>query len=156
MVVADEFPTGLNVLVVEDDADAGHTYDALLSLFGHRVRVAPDGPTALGLAADVAPDVVLIDHGLPGMDDCELAKRLRQQSSDRRPLMVAITGSGDVEDRRRSRAAGIDLHLTKPVDPESLRRLLRRFEQVISGAPVADRITSGGGSRHLPARFGIE
>jgi CheY-like chemotaxis protein len=130
----DELRTGLSVLVVEDDPDAGRSYAMLLELLGHRVRVANDGPTALRLAAESTPDVALIDIGLPHMDGCEVAKRLRGQSPDRRPLLVAITGYGQEEDRRRSDAAGIDLHLLKPVEPEKLKEFLRRFEHIIDGA----------------------
>jgi CheY-like chemotaxis protein len=129
MTLADEARTGLSVLVVEDDADAAHTYAVLLGIFGHRVRIAADGPAAVRLAAESAPDVALIDIGLPGMDGCAVAERLRGASADRRPLLVAITGYGEAEFRRRSDEAGIDLHLKKPVDPEKLLRLLRRFER---------------------------
>jgi CheY-like chemotaxis protein len=122
---------GLSILVVEDDADAARSYEILLGLFGHRPRLASDGPTALRLAAESMPDVALIDLGLPGMDGYEVAKRLSQQSTGRRPLLIAVTGYGQEGDRLRSAAVGIDLHLVKPVDPDEIMDLLRRFERVI-------------------------
>ena len=120
----EEIAGGLSVLVVEDDVDAAHSYEVLLRLFGHRVTVATDGPTAVELAATTGPDVALIDIGLPRMDGYGVAARLRAQSDGRRPLLVAVTGYGADADRRRSHEAGIDLHLTKPVDPAALESLL--------------------------------
>jgi CheY-like chemotaxis protein len=127
--------TGLHVLVIEDDADTAQSCAVLLELLGHRVQVALDGPAALRMAAEAAPDVALIDIGLPGMDGCEVARQLRQLSGDRRPLLVAVTGYAQDEDRLSTRMAGIDLHLVKPVDPEALRKLLSRFEHIL-GTPV--------------------
>lgn len=123
---------GLSVLVVEDDVDAAQSFKVLLGLFGHRVTVATDGPTAVELAATTEPDVALIDIGLPRLDGYAVAARLWAQSDGRRPLLVAITGSD--ADRRRSHEAGIHLHLTKPVDPDMLRRLLGRFARVVAHA----------------------
>jgi CheY-like chemotaxis protein len=128
----EEATAGLSVLVIEDDANVARSYEILLGLFGHRVTVAADGETAVRVAAEVAPDVALIDIGLPRLDGYRVAAQIRAQSESRRPLLVAVTGYGRDEDRMRSREAGIDLHLTKPVDPEVLRRLLRRFERVIA------------------------
>jgi CheY-like chemotaxis protein len=128
---------GLRVLVVEDDSDAAQSYAALLELSGHRVRVAVDGLTALRLVAESVPDVALIDIGLPGIDGCEVARRIRGQSRGHRPLLVAITGYGMDDERHRAIAAGIDLHLLKPVDPALLLHLLRRFERVVNAVPPA-------------------
>jgi CheY-like chemotaxis protein len=80
------------------------------------------------------PDVVLLDLALPGMDGYEVARRLRAQSRERRPLLIAVTGYGREEDRRRSVEAGIDLHLLKPVDLAQLQGLLRRVHRVIAGS----------------------
>ena len=120
---------GLRVLVVEDDADTAATLAHLFRLEGHQVRVAPDGPAALGQASADPPDVVLLDIQMPGMDGWELARRLKGQAQGRQPLTVAVTGHGREEDRRRSREAGVDLHLLKPADPQYLCHLLRRFRQ---------------------------
>jgi CheY-like chemotaxis protein len=113
-----------NILVVDDNADAAETLALLLRLRGHDVRVAPDGAAALALVIDYAPDVVLLDLGLPGMDGHEVGRRLRRQPGLDKALVVALTGSGAEEDRRRSRDAGFDHHMVKPVDLEDLERLL--------------------------------
>ena len=96
----------------------------LLELLGHHVRVVNDGGAALDVAQANVPDVVLIDIGLPGMDGYEVARRLRQQPPLQRSLLIALTGYGQPEDRKRSRAAGFDYHLVKPVDPTELEELL--------------------------------
>jgi CheY-like chemotaxis protein len=122
---------GLSVLVVEDNHDAADSYATLLSMVGHKVQKALDGQTALRAAAELLPDVALIDICLPDIDGYKIAQRLSQQDG-RRPLLVAITGYGAEEDVHRSYQAGFDLHLTKPVDPEALINLLRRFERVVA------------------------
>ena len=121
----------LHVLVVEDDADSAASLAQLLRLNGHEVRVAADGPAALQAAQESAPDVVLLDIGLPGMDGCEVARRLAERPAEKRPLFVAVTGHDGEDERRRSEEAGIDLHLVKPADPEALSRLLSRFQSII-------------------------
>jgi CheY-like chemotaxis protein len=100
----------------------------LLHLYGYDVELAADGPSALQAVLASPPDVVLLDIGLPIMNGWQVAKQIREQSSGKRPLIVAITGYGSSADRLRSQAAGIDLHLVKPVDPEELEKVLRRFE----------------------------
>jgi CheY-like chemotaxis protein len=123
----------LRILLVEDDGDSAETLAVLLRIYGHEVEVAHDGPTALRLAAAAPPDVALLDLGLPGgMDGYEVARRLREQEADKLPLLIAVTGYGQEEDRRRSAEAGIHLHLLKPVDGEALNRLLQRFQAVIA------------------------
>jgi CheY-like chemotaxis protein len=114
------------VLVVDDNTDAAESCALLLRLDGHEVRVAPDGPLALQAARDFAPDAALLDLGLPGMDGFEVARRLRALPQTGRALLVAMTGWGQEEDRRRSREAGFDHHLTKPAPPEEIQQLLRR------------------------------
>jgi CheY-like chemotaxis protein len=122
----------LRVLVVEDEPDTAETLAGLLHHFGFEVRVEADGAAALQWARAAEPDVVLLDIGLPGgMDGHELARHLREQPMSKPPLLVAITGSAREEDRRRSEEAGIHLHLVKPVEPEEVHGLLRRFERVI-------------------------
>src|ERR1700758_1476818 len=100
----------------------------LLRLDSYEVYVALDGPTALELARAAPPDVALVDISLPGMDGHEVARRLHAQASDKRPLLIAITGNAQEEYRARSAEVGIDLHLIKPIQPDDLRRLLRRFQ----------------------------
>ncbi len=92
----------------------------ILKTSGYEVRMAFDGPSALREAERYRPDAVLLDIGLPGMNGYEVARSLRQRAAFRRTPLVAITGYGQDEDRRRSREAGFDLHLTKPVDPGEL------------------------------------
>ncbi len=113
------------VLVVDDNQDAAESLALMLELEGHQVWRAHDGAAALECAQVFPPEVVLLDIGLPGgMDGYEVARRLRQQSGLEEVLLVAVTGFGQGEDRRRSLEAGINYHLTKPVEPAELQRLL--------------------------------
>jgi signal transduction histidine kinase/ActR/RegA family two-component response regulator len=116
-----------DILIVEDNEDAADTLRQLLELSGHRVRVERDGVAGLEALRAGAPDIALIDIGLPRMDGYELARRIRSANDGRRaPLLVAVTGYGLPEDRQRALAAGFDDHLTKPVDVNALARLLAR------------------------------
>jgi two-component system CheB/CheR fusion protein len=117
-------PTGRRVLVVEDNRDAADTLGLLLQMQGHDVLVAYNGTDGIGRAASWEPDVVLCDIGLPGIDGFEVARRLRRQPGTERALLVAITGYGTEQDRRRGFEAGFDHYLVKPADPDDLRRLL--------------------------------
>jgi two-component system CheB/CheR fusion protein len=110
---------------VDDNKDAADSMALLLRLGGHQVRVAHDGPAGLEAADSSPPEVVLLDIGLPkGMDGYEVARRLRARPEMDGALLIALTGYGQEEDRRRSREAGFDAHLVKPVDPEALRELI--------------------------------
>jgi CheY-like chemotaxis protein len=100
----------------------------LLELWGHEVICAYDGRTALETAATYRPDAVFLDIGLPEMDGYEVAERLRELPGSSKAVLVAITGYGQDADRRRSREAGIDHHLVKPVAPETLHNLLDSLE----------------------------
>jgi K+-sensing histidine kinase KdpD len=112
----------LRVLVVEDNRDAREMLRSLLELSGHEVHEAEDGHQALDIATRVETDVALIDIGLPGLDGYEVARRLKAQGRPAR--LVALTGYGQLDDRRRSIDAGFDAHLVKPVDLERLLRAL--------------------------------
>jgi PAS domain S-box-containing protein len=114
------------ILVVDDNEDVADSLALVLRLGGHDVRVAHDGPAALEAAHAYRPEVVLLDIGLPGMTGYEVARRLRQQPPAGLALLIALTGYGQEEDRRRSCEAGFDVHLTKPVDPADLKELLIR------------------------------
>lgn len=112
---------------MEDNQDTATSLSLLLDLYGHEVRHAATGSAALQAVRDVQPDVLLLDIGLPGMNGWQVAKRISEQPPAKRPLLIALTGYGREEDRRRSREAGIDLHLLKPVDPEELAGTLGRL-----------------------------
>jgi signal transduction histidine kinase len=117
-------PHALRVLLVDDNADAVRTLAEVLRADGHEIRYATSGARALELAAELKPDVVLLDIGMPGMDGYELARRLRAMTNGAAMRLVAVTGWGRDADRKRSRDAGFDLHLVKPVDPAELARAL--------------------------------
>jgi CheY-like chemotaxis protein len=112
------------ILLIDDNVDLTSTMSALLRLGGHEVAVCCDGTAGLDAAADLQPEVILIDIGLPGMDGYEVASRLRQSAAFDRTMLVAITGYGQADDRRRAREAGFDHHLVKPVFFEALQQLL--------------------------------
>jgi len=112
------------VLVVDDNEDATETLELLLQLWGHEVRVAYDGESALAQAAELQPDIILLDIGLPGMSGYEVARRLRALPENRDAMLVAVTGYGQDSDRRQSQEAGFDHHLVKPVPPGILRDLI--------------------------------
>ncbi len=118
-------PRPERILVVDDNVDAAESLSRLLRLQAHEVRVAYDGLAALAAARDMNPDVVLLDIGLPELDGLEVARSLRARGDGPRPLLVAMTGFGQAEDRARTAAAGFDHHLTKPVDPKLLQTLLQ-------------------------------
>lgn len=122
----------LRVLVVEDDTDTADSMAMLLHLYAHEVQVARDGPAALRAVLESEPDVVLLDIGLPKLDGWQLAKAIRAQSRNRRPLLIALSGYGTQSDHLRSQEAGIDLHLVKPIEPEILQHILRRFQKVVT------------------------
>jgi CheY-like chemotaxis protein len=111
------------VLLIEDNADARETLRALLEAEGHRVDEAVDGAAGLARAETARPDIALIDIGLPGIDGYEVARRLRARLGAR-PILVAISGYGQLNDRLRSLAAGFDAHLTKPVAADNLAATL--------------------------------
>ncbi|HEX4928981.1 MAG TPA: ATP-binding protein [Burkholderiales bacterium] len=116
-----------DVLIVEDNADARETLKRLLEVDGHRVRAAADAAAALAALRSALPEVALIDIGLPGMDGYELARRIRTElDPERRVLLVAVTGYGLAEDRRRSVDAGFDSHLVKPLEARALAAVLER------------------------------
>jgi PAS domain S-box-containing protein len=116
------------VLVVDDNADAAESLAQLLTLKGHEVRVAYDGLSGVELARAFGPDVVLLDIGMPGLDGYAVARRLREQDERHALRLVALTGYGQVDDRRRAHEAGFDDHVVKPPDGPTLDRMLREVE----------------------------
>lgn len=115
------------MLVVEDNADAAQSLALFLHLHGYEAQIATDGPKALQSVRDCWPDAVLLDLSLPGMDGYQVARRIREHSPIKnKPVLIAITGYGGSEDRRRSLEAGIDQHFIKPTDPEALIESLQQ------------------------------
>jgi CheY-like chemotaxis protein len=123
----------LRVLVVDDSKDTLDSLAMLLRLNGHEVLTADSGPAGLQAALAETPDVVLLDLGLPGIDGYEVAQHILEKTD--KLLLIAMTGYGQPEDRERSKAAGFEYHLVKPIDPVKLQELLVEFG------------TSGPGSR---------
>jgi len=120
----DPHPT--RILVAEDNPDAADSLVLILELLGHRVRVVHDGVAALEAARASAPDLMIVDIGLPGMDGYELARAVRRDPALQRMTLVALTGYGRPEDKARAIAAGFDYHLAKPVDIDSLGSVCAR------------------------------
>ena len=110
------------IVIIEDDADGREALCMQLLLAGHEVHEAKDGQSGIEVVQRVRPDVVLLDIGLPGLDGYEVARRLK--SGQDCPRLVAVTGYGRAEDKDRAKTAGFDAHLTKPVTPDELHRML--------------------------------
>jgi CheY-like chemotaxis protein/anti-sigma regulatory factor (Ser/Thr protein kinase) len=121
--------TGLRVLVADDNRDAAEGLARLLELEGHECHTAYDGLHALELAEQVRPRVAVLDIGMPGLDGYEVAQRIRSLPDGDEILLVALTGWGQEEDRRRAEQAGFDHHLVKPVSAEALLELLPAAER---------------------------
>ena len=119
--------TPLRVLIVDDNVDLVEMLATIVAGQGHQVQKALDGPSALITARAFRPEVVLLDLGLPFMSGLEVARRLRAEPRTRDAHLIALTGWGQDEDRRRTREAGIDEHLTKPTDPDVLMRMLNEI-----------------------------
>jgi CheY-like chemotaxis protein len=112
------------ILIVDDNVDAAESQADLLRLSGHEVQVAHSGPAALEVGTVFQPEVVLLDLGMPGMDGYETARELRGREGLQSARLVALSGYGSGEDRRRTREAGFDAHLVKPVHHDALLELL--------------------------------
>jgi CheY-like chemotaxis protein len=118
------------ILVVDDNTDAAQSLAVLLRLRGHEVQVALGGAEALRMVADCLPELVFLDIGMPDIDGYEVARRLRSRFNSELTL-VALTGWGTEQDRRKSREAGFDHHLTKPVE-------LAAVEAVMAAPPISN------------------
>jgi CheY-like chemotaxis protein len=117
------------VLVVDDNGDAANSLGMLIKYLGAEVQVAHDGPTALAAMESFQPAVVFLDIGMPGMDGYEVAQRIRERGQFSDVMLIALTGWGQDEDRRRTKEAGFDHHLVKPADIGSLQALLASDEK---------------------------
>jgi CheY-like chemotaxis protein/two-component sensor histidine kinase len=125
----------LAVLVIDDNVDAAATLQALVELQGHRCVIAHGGEAGLAIAAELVPDVVLLDIGLPGMNGYEVARRLRGLPLLDGVLLAAVTGYATEEDRQRALDAGFDVHLSKPVSYEQLLQRVPMLAAAATSAP---------------------
>lgn len=116
--------SGRRILIVDDNRDAAASLAMLLQLTGNETETAFDGPGAIDAAATFKPDTVLLDIGLPGLNGYEVARRMRQESWGKTLKLIAVTGWGQLEDRQRSKEAGFDAHMVKPVDHDLLAKIL--------------------------------
>jgi signal transduction histidine kinase/ActR/RegA family two-component response regulator len=126
----------LRIALIDDNVDANDSLKAVLEVMGHQVATAFDGYAGFELIRDTHPQLVVCDIGLPGMDGYQVIARLREAMTDKLPLMIAMTGYGQPEDRARALAAGFDHHLTKPVDVEELLRLMATYGDRRAGSPT--------------------
>ena len=124
LAASDDRTRQLRLLVVDDNRDAAESLCMLLEVLGLEVECANDGASALQLAKRFAPDVALLDVGMPGMDGYTLARRLRQDPCHDGLVLAAMTGWGEDSDRARAREAGFDHHFSKPADIKALTRML--------------------------------
>jgi CheY-like chemotaxis protein len=114
----------MKVLVVDDNRDAAISLSMLVEMLGHDVRTAHDGVEAVDMAGEFYPDLVLLDLGMPRMDGYEACRRMREQPGGADMTVIAVTGWGQEEDRRKSQLAGFDRHLVKPVAPTVIAGIL--------------------------------
>ncbi|HEX4781491.1 MAG TPA: ATP-binding protein [Usitatibacter sp.] len=124
-----------SILLIEDNDDARETMQVLLELMGHRVEIARDGVTGLEKALALAPDIAIVDLGLPGLDGFEVARRMRASALVRGTYLVALTGYGSTDVRREALEAGFDAHLTKPASIEMLGEILEAAR-----APASEKL----------------
>jgi CheY-like chemotaxis protein len=117
---------GRRIRVADDNRDAAESLAMMLELMGNEVRTGGDGLEAVELAGAFRPHLILLDIGMPRLNGYEAARRIREQPWGRDTVLVALTGWGQEEDRRKSQEAGFDLHLVKPLDPAALEKLLAR------------------------------
>ena len=134
---------GRRVLVVDDNTDGADLLAMMLQLSGHKTRIAYSGLEALETAVAFRPEVIFLDIGLPGLSGYEVARRFRATPALSPLLLVALTGWGSEEDRRRSKEAGFDIHLTKPVEPAAIDDVMARLGSAQEGGAAA------GSLRHL-------
>jgi CheY-like chemotaxis protein len=125
-------PAPRRVLVVDDNVDAAASLAMMLKKMGNDVRTAHDGQSGIEVAQEFRPDAVLLDIGMPVLNGFDAARRIREQPWGKSMVLVALTGWGQDEDRRKSEEAGFDLHLVKPVEPGALQRLLAGVSKTLA------------------------
>jgi CheY-like chemotaxis protein len=116
------------ILVIDDNPDVADSLAMLMESFTSEVRTAHDGASGVEAAVGFRPDIVFVDIRMPNMDGYETSRRLRARLGEKTPMLVALTGLGQDQDRQQSREAGFDIHLTKPVSADALEELLRRAD----------------------------
>ena len=126
------------ILVVDDNHDSADSLAMWLKLGGHEVHTAHDGMAAVELAATLEPDVIVLDIGLPLLNGYEAARRIRQLPASHETVLVALTGWGQEEDKRRSRDAGFDFHIVKPIEPAALDKILSSLSPRRRAAPLGE------------------
>lgn len=124
---------GVRILVVDDNEDSARSLSILLKMTGHVTHTVHDGRAAIEAAATIRPDVVLLDIGLPNLNGYDVARKIREQPWGKDMVLVALTGWGQDQDRQKSRDAGFNGHLVKPLDYAALEKLL-------AGAASGDRV----------------
>jgi CheY-like chemotaxis protein len=144
-------PTGLRVLVLDDDRDSADSLAVLLRVWGHDICVAYDGLTTLELARIHRPDVAILDLRLPGMDGIEVAERLHRQPESRDTVLIAITGLRKAEIQQHSAACAFAHYLRKPADPDQLRDLLVGLLAI----RLKERRPSNKGTKRMPLPKGL-
>ncbi|HEX2544009.1 MAG TPA: ATP-binding protein, partial [Ramlibacter sp.] len=130
--------SGLRVLVIDDNRDSADSASDVLRLLGNLVETAYDGETGVKIARHFKPHMILLDLAMPGMDGFEVRRRLQEGASGDSPFLVAMTGFGNEDDKKRTRSAGFDAHLTKPVELDALVTLLNDT-RTRSGLPTRAR-----------------
>ena len=143
---------GCRILVVDDNHDAAEAAAVFLAMAGHEVKAVGDGAEALASAPVFAPDVVVLDIGLPVMDGYEVAQRLRKVTETHHSLLIALTGYGQRGDRERAREAGFDHHLTKPADPDELLAIIEAWRAAHAAAPADEPAPRTGNLRDATSR----
>jgi CheY-like chemotaxis protein len=119
---------GRRVLIADDNQDAAESLSMLLRLSGHDVLVAHTGVDALNVVREERPDVAVLDIGMPDLSGYEVARRVRLEPWGQKIILIALTGWGQENDKRRAQAAGFDHHFTKPVDPDDLEKVFTSKE----------------------------
>jgi CheY-like chemotaxis protein len=121
--------TGVIVLIADDNRDGAESMGMLLEMAGYQIHVAHTGRDAVAMAALYRPHVAILDIGMPGLSGYEVAKLMRAEAWGSRMVLIAMTGWGHDGDKRKANEAGFDHHVTKPVDPELLERLVMQASQ---------------------------
>jgi CheY-like chemotaxis protein len=128
-VIAASTPSGCRIMVVDDNCDAANSLAMLLRTLGHQVKVAHSGSDALAMVESFAPAIMFLDIGMPEMDGYEVARRLRADPTNTGLCLAALTGWGQVEDRRKTAEAGFNHHIVKPPDMQAILRVVAEAQQ---------------------------